>query len=332
MAYNLRIQHYKTIYEPVIEDTVTLTRDKNGKSTLKFTVLMDENIVLSEGDVVTFTGDELKPVGMNNIFYGYIFGISAPKKKRVEVTAYDQIRYLGNQDSYAYENKTLTELLQMICNDNQIKYGPDIMATDYVIASRIEENKTYLDMIKTAIELTAVNTGREFILWDNFGEIALHDTDFHKIDLILSDETCGSFNFSTNIDEQTYTQVKLTRTLEDQTTETFLAKDDNTIGKWGLLQYTGSVEDGENGDEKAKQILEQTSRPVRKVSMSECLGDVRVRGGTSVFVKLDIGANLEFSYAGITYSGYMMVDTVSHRFSHGIHTMDVSLSRGMRGN
>lgn len=69
----------------------------------------------------------------------------------------------------------------MICGDCQLKHGSDIVETGYVIPNRVEDNKSYLDMIMATMQLTVQNGGKEYILWDNFGEIALHDTEFFKI-------------------------------------------------------------------------------------------------------------------------------------------------------
>ena len=51
-------------------------------------------------------------------------------------------------------------------------------------------------------------------------------------------------------------------------------------------------------------------------------GDIRVRGGSSVIVNMGLG--------DLNVRNYMCVEKVVHKFSHGLHTMDLSVS-GIKG-
>lgn len=330
MGTVIKIQSADKMYEPIIQGSISLTREKNGVSTLEFKVLSDrDNFQISEGYLVTFTSDEIEPTGTtHNLFKGYVFRLNPDKNGFINVVAYDQIRYLKNTDTYVYEDKTLTELLRMICGDCQISVGSDISESGYVIPSRIEEQKEYLDMIVSAIQLTLENSGKEYILWDNFGEIALHDTDFHKIGLVIRNETAGDFEFETNIDDDTYNQIKLFREKDDGTREVFLKSNPERINQWGLLQYSDTLTDDENGDNKAETLLKQKEWNKISLRMVNAFGDARVRGGSSVVINLDTYANMGFSYNGITYHGWMMVEKVVHRFETSFHTMDLTLEGG----
>jgi hypothetical protein len=327
MGTVLKIQRGNTIYEPVVVGEITLTREKDSVSSLEFRVLSDkDNLELSEGSKVTFVSDEIEPKGIiNNLFLGYIFRISPSKDGYSDVTAYDQIRYLKNTDTYTYENKTMTQLLRMIANDCKLNAGPDIMETGYSIPSRIEEQKSYLDMLMSAKKLTIENTGNEFFLWDNFGEMALHDTEFLKIGLEINNQTAEDFNFETEIDSDTYNRIKLFRELDDGTREVFVKENTGTQGQWGLLQYSDTLTDEENGDNKAEILLTQKNRKKVSLSISGAFGDARVRGGTSLKVKLDTFANMGFSYGGMTFWGFLQVSKVVHHFKGGYHNMDLTL-------
>lgn len=330
MAAELRIQSGDRVYLPVVQGDITLTREKNSVSVLEFKLLSDKkNLEIIEGNLVTFTSDELEPKGsIHNLFKGFIFRLRPDKNGFISVTAYDQIRYLKNTDTYVYENKTLKELLMMICGDCQIKAGADIMDTGYVIPSRIEEQKAYLDMIVSAIDLTGQNAGKTYILWDNFGEVALHDTEFHKIPLVIGNDTAGDFDFETNIDDDTYNQIKLFREKDDGTREVFVKSNPDRINQWGLLQYSDTLTDDENGDNKAEILLKQKAWNKITLRMIDCFGDARVRGGSSVVINLDTYANMGFAYNSITYHGWMMVTKVTHRFKTGFHVMDLDLEGG----
>ncbi len=76
----------------------------------------------------------------------------------VTITAYDQIRYLKNKDTLVYENKTADGVVALIGE----KYGFNIGTlanTVWVIASRVEDNVSLLDMISNALDQTLQNTG-----------------------------------------------------------------------------------------------------------------------------------------------------------------------------
>lgn len=325
----VRLKNSGKIYLPVIKDGATLTRRKNGVSSFEFAMLNDEKLRVEEGDVVSVTSDKLKPAGtQHNVFFGYVFKISTSKSGEVSITAYDQIRYLQNTDTLVYADKTLTDLLRTICDNNKLKAGADIMATGYVIPSRVEDNQSYIDMIMTAIQLTQQNAGKEFILWDNFGEIALHDTEFHKIGLTINHKTAQDFNFETSIDSETYNQIKLYREKDDGSREVFVKSDPDKINKWGLLQSSGSVNKDENGDEKAKSMLDSKKNPSRSVGIAGAFGDIRVRGGTTLHVQLDM-VDMGYSIGTHTIDYWMMVESVTHKFDGGFHTMDLEVSSGV---
>lgn len=326
MKLEIRIQNNTTIYEPIVKDGVTLTRKKNGVSTLKFTCINDSVLKLAEGNTVTVISYDLFPYGTGHrVFYGYIFSISPSKNGEISITAYDQIRYLLNKDTYVYSDKKLSELITMICGDCKLKAGSDIMDTGYIIPSRVEDNQTYLDMIVTAIQLTQQNIGTEYILWDNFGEIALCDHDFFKINLRVDESTAQDYSFETSIDSDTFNQVKLHRENEGGVREVFLKSESDTIGQWGLLQYSEKLDKDENGDTKAQEILNQKNRKTRKLSISGALGDIRVRGGSTIVVRLKLDADLGFSIGEYSFDEWMLVENVTHNFSEGIHTMDLDL-------
>lgn len=331
MGLTIKIKNGNRIYEPVVKDAPTLKRQKNGVSVFEFTLINDELVKIEEGDVVTVTADDLRPYGeIHNIFYGFVFKIATSKNGEVNITAYDQIRYLQNTDTLIYSDKKLNELLRMICDNTKIKAGPDIMDTGYVIPNRIEDNKSYLDMIMSAIELTVQNGGKEFILWDNFGEIALHDADFFKIGLKVNEKTAQDFSFETSIDGETYNQIKLHREKEDGTREVFIKSDPDKINKWGLLQDSASLNKDENGDAKAQSMLDSTKYPTRTWSVSGAFGDMRVRGGTTLLVQLNM-VNMGYKENGKTVDFWMQVESVTHNFASSNHTMDLELKGGFAG-
>lgn len=330
MGFCIRIQHNDQIFEPVVTGDVILTQEKNKPSMIEFTIMADDIVTVEVGNTVSVTADTLFPdTGTHFIIFAYVFKIIPKKNGEATITAYDQIRYLLNTDTYTYADKTLTQFLRMVCSDCRIKSGDDIMETFYVIPSRVEDNQSYLDMILAAIKLTKENTGVEYILWDNFGEIALHDVEFLTVPIRIQADTAQDFALAYSIDDDVYNQIKLYREKEDGAREVFIRNDVGNIALWGLLQTCESLNDDENGDAKAASMLAEKNKKKRTISVSGAFGDMRVRGGSRVFVTLDVPLKLGFGINGHASDNYLTVDRVVHNFkAGGFHTMDLELSGG----
>ena len=58
----------------------------------------------------------------------------------------------------------------------------------------------------------------------------------------------------------------------------------------------------------------------RSLSISDALGDTRVRAGSSVIVKLGLG--------DINVQSYLLVESVTHKFKQAQHLMDLKLRGG----
>ena len=102
--------------------------------------------------------------------------------------------------------------------------------------------------------------------------------------------------------------------------EIFIAKDSSNINKWGLLQYTDTVELSASGTAKAEALLKLYNTKTRSLSISDALGDTRVRAGSSVIVKLGLG--------DINVQSYLLVESVTHKFKQEQHLMDLKLRGG----
>ena len=105
-------------------------------------------------------------------FCGYVFTRARSAGGRVEVTAYDQLRYLRSRDTLLYEGKTASALLRMLAADFRLTLG-DVEETGYAIPIGAEENVPVWDMVENALDETYRATGRRYVLYDDFGKICL---------------------------------------------------------------------------------------------------------------------------------------------------------------
>ncbi|MCH5186837.1 MAG: peptidoglycan-binding protein [Oscillospiraceae bacterium] len=314
----LLIQNEK-IYAPVVVGKMTLTRERSlSPAKLNFEVVKDEHLSFQEGDPVSLR------VNGEKAFYGYVF-----KKERssdnqtIKVTCYDQLRYLKNEDTIAYANKTYSQLVRMLADDYGLVCGT-LEDTGYVIGSRIEEGPLF-DICGNASDLTVINTGNLFVLYDDFGALTLKNIGSMKSDRLIDADTCESFSYSTSIDDNTYNKIKLGHD-NDETgeREVYIVQDAETQRSWGVLQYYENNSDltGQDLNQLGEILLKYYNQKQRKLTIRGCIGDISIRGGSLIPVVLELG--------DMNVSNYMLVEKVTHNFDNGHHSMDLSIA-GIRG-
>lgn len=311
----LLIQNGKKIYAPIVQEDVQWQTERVGTpGKLTFKVLKDDKLNITEGNAVRFKCDD------NNIFYGFIFSKKRDKEGIITITAYDQLRYLKNKDTYVYENKTAGQVIKMIAKDFRLKTG-SIANTKYKIKSRVEDNQTLFDIIQNALDLTLTNKKTMYVMYDDFGKIALKSLKDMKIDLVIDESSGENYDYTSTIDEQTYNKIKLYRDNEKTgKRDVWIAKHSKNMNKWGVLQLSESIEDGENGKTKANALLKMYNTKTRKLSLSNIKGDCRVRAGSMVVVVLDLG--------DVKLQNYMLVESCKHTFKKDEHTMNLTVRGG----
>ena len=311
----LIIQNGSDIYIPIVEDTITWKTERKGvPGQLDFSVLDDGNIKIEEGNAVSFK------VEGHNVFYGFIFTLKRDKDNIISVTAYDQLRYFKNKDTYVYRNKTAGEFIRMVAEDFELQCG-DIEDTGYKIPSRVEENTTLFDMIQNTLDITIENKKEMYVLYDDFGKLTLKNTSSMAIELLIDEETGENFSYSSSIDSETYNKVKLTYDNEELgKREVYVSQDGNNMNKWGILQYFGTLKEGENGKAKADGLLSLYNQKTKTISITSAFGDVRVRGGSMIMVRINLG--------DVQLNNWMIVEKCKHDFSNGEHFMDLNLRGG----
>lgn len=317
MKVDILIQRDSNIYYPIVAEDVKLTWERKGTpGKLTFSVVKDDVISFAEGNPVKLTIDCV------DLFYGFVFkkSRSGTSPNVIEVTAYDQLRYFKNKDTYVYSNKKANEVIRMIADDFNLKVGT-LEDTGYVIGSRTEDDSTLFDIVQNALDETLQAKTKLYVLYDDVGKLTLKNIESMKLDLLIDADTIGDYSYTTSIDDQTYNQIKITFENQDSgKREVFIAKDSANINRWGLLQYTDSVELSTSGAAKAEALLKLYNSLTRTLSVSNALGDIRVRGGSSVIVKLGLG--------DINVQSYLMVESVTHNFTNGQHLMDLKLRGG----
>lgn len=312
----LLINNGSQVFIPIVHEGVEWSTERTGTpGKLTFKVLQDDVLNITEGNAV-----RLKWKG-DNVFFGFIFSMKKDKENIWTITAYDQLRYLKNKTSYSYENMTAGEVIKMIATDFGLQTGV-IEDTGYKIPSRVEDGKTLFDIIINALDATLMNQSYMYVMYDDFGKIALKGLDNMRVNILIDEETGENYDYTSSIDENTYNQIKLY--YDNKNTgqrDVYIAKDSNNINQWGILQYYEALQEGEDGKAKADALLKLYNAKTRKLSIKNAIGDVRVRAGSMIPVLLDLGV--------VKVNHLMLVESCKHTFNNDEHMMDINVRGGV---
>ena len=314
----LLIQNGNTVYFPVVKEGISWELKRQGMpGKLNFTVINDGILNFQEGNAVRMK------VNGKNAFYGFVFSKKRDKGNEIKVTAYDQLRYFKNKDTYRYKNKTASEVIQMLAADFNLQTGT-IENTGYKIASRKEDNQTLFNIVQTALDLTVQNTKKMYVLYDDFGKLTLKNVENMKLNILIDEETGENFDYTSSIDDNTYNKIKLSyENKETGKREIYIAQDSRNMNKWGTLQYFDTIDEKENGKAKVNALLSLYNKKTRKLEIKNAIGDIRVRAGSAIVVMLNLG--------DVIIKNFMMVEKVKHTFNEKHHTMNLSLRGGEFG-
>lgn len=292
--------------------TVTYTTNRTGSpGALKFTVNAS-GISFVEGDTVRFS------VGGQLVFLGWVFTKSRDRYAVVEVTCYDQLRYLKASASYCFVGRTAGQIIQEIAQDFQLTTG-ELDDTGYAVPSLIMEEKSCLDIISTAIQKTLLATGKLYTFFDAGGALSLREAGAMVASGVVG---AGSllldYTYKTDIDEQTYNSIKLVRPNEATGRgDVFQALDSANVAKWGLLQLYETVDEALNDAQvaaQAKAMLEYHNRRWRTLKVS-ALGLAGLRAGQVLM--------MDVPYLGdIHLNQLVLLEKVTHTYQNELHTME----------
>ncbi|MFH5185718.1 hypothetical protein ACHHV8_25430 [Paenibacillus sp. TAB 01] len=263
------------------------------------------------GDVIRVRYDD------EDMFYGYLFTIERGRDEEVKITAYDQLRYLMVNDYMLKSNITATQVIQQFADKYQLKTG-ELADTGYKIPKISEDGIKVMDIICKVLQATLVETGKQYIFYDNFGELALQDAEQLVLDLSLGDISL-MFDYKHKVSiEDSYNVVVLAKdNKKSGVRQLYVEKDTDNIAKWGLLMLFQTVDENMN-EAQINQALKNLMNLKNRISRSfqvEAIGDIRVRAGRYLSINLEeIGMNQRF-----------MVNDCTHKFEGNDHTMTLDL-------
>lgn len=301
-------------YAPITEK-ITYTTNRNGSAgKLTFSFIQKKAINMTEGARIQFYAAGTK------VFVGFVFATEQNRLGVVSVTAYDQLRYLKSKASYSFKGKKLGEIIQQIATDMQLQIGT-LEDTGYMIPTLTKENTECLDIIEYGLQLTQNNTGKIFVFFDDFGKLSMKEARNMISDVLIGNGSIiTDYSYKSDIDSDTYNQVKLVRSnKETGQWDTYTFSDQSNIKKWGLLQKYKKVDENLNEaqiDQQGNIMMAYYDRVLKTISVEGVGGIPGLKAGAMAKFKITDVPELSVGL-------FLMLDKVKHTFSNEEHTMSL---------
>lgn len=312
-----------SVYRLTVIGELTLSRSVNSAASINLTVRRSE-ITPELGEIITLTIDE-----QHDMFWGYITKTSK-HSKTVDITAEDQLRYL-KENTYTQNYGTLkaSELYVRMSDDFGFAMvdPANVADTEYPIPDVVMQNQKPLDVILDALNITFRNTGKRYYVYDAFHNLCL-DSDENPETLKVTTFEVTHFNIQGYSYDESMEGVRnvvkaVTLKTDEAEEKTTVAQDEGSVERYGKLEQSVVVDDPENAEAVAQQMLDDGAELTQTLTISGAIGEPRIFGGSSVHVDLytnGLPDQREF------LMGWFKVESVTHRIEAGYHTMDMEMT------
>ena len=272
-------------------------------------------LLLNNGDVIRITGDTTE----DGIFYGMIRKVGGNKSEIIKVKAYDQLFVTKSKDIVVLEHGTLKTLVLQMGRKLSLTMGT-LEEPGYILKTIASADKTWLDLVNQGITDTLTGSPEKdmYCLRDEYGSVCLWNIRNLQLPLVLGDNSlCTDYQWENSITDEYYNRVKvLWKDEKSGKMEMRTAEDQSAINRFGFLQYletSQGIDSAAKAQERANNLLKLYNHETKTLKL-DCLGDLRVRAGNSIFGSIE----------DIALNRRLIVKKVTHSF-FPVHTMKVEV-------
>lgn len=306
-----------TVWDMPVSSVEWITGRIGKIGTLNVELIVEEPLLypINNGDIIRVIDEGHK------VFYGYVVEVGIKKSGVVTVKAYDQLRYMKTTDIYVLPSSTATVAIRSIAKKLEMKVGT-LEDTGYKVPGIVEEDKEAFDVVSKFLDSSLIATNRNYVLFDDFGSLALKNINNMAIPAdtfyIGEGSLLFDFDYKKSIDKETFNHVKLVQdNKETGKREVYIVQDSANIAKWGLLQEYRKVDEKMKAaqiKDLADKMLKLRNRETKTLSL-DCLGDWRVRAGCLVYIYIE----------KIGIKEYFLVDDCTQKSAGGVRTMSLKV-------
>lgn len=294
---------------------IQYTTDLSGQpGKLTFSLQEDPNGVLQivVGSVIGFKVDN------NIVFYGYVFTMGTDATGIYKITAYDQMRYLKNEETMYTGNMSASAIFTKISADTGLN-SKVVTPTSWVVPEYYHEKKSLYNILNYAIMSTNINDGKYHFIKDDGGTLLFTELGEYKTNIVIGDKSLlSSYQYEISIDKDTYNGVKVIRDNEETgMRDVWIEFDSENQRRWGKLQKL--VQAGEELNEAqikelAANWLSLKNRETKTMKIS-ALGVRELVAGSGFLLRID----------KLDIKEYMWITSATHDYSKDYHVMSLDV-------
>ena len=247
-----------------------------------------------------------------NIFYGRIQRIGMDSTYIYRIYAMDSKVNLQHVDVLITEGLTASQIFALMCQREGLNYTVKT-STRNIITTYLHDKKTRYSIIHRGIEETKRTEGLWCFIRDEAGTLVFTDVESERTDITIGDKSLlMDYKHEIAIDKDTTNLVRVVRNNpETGQRDNWVTMDSETIGVWGLkpkLIEADELDSEEQIKEFSRLYLQLKNRETRTLELN-CLGDVRLRAGAGINVKID----------RLDINEPMWITSVKHTFDNNQH-------------
>lgn len=235
VVYQDRISNEQINISDLITDKITLISTfRTSSSSLDLECVYGDafslNFEFKNGNIILLAIDD------DIFFVGYIFKISLDQQK-IRLSVFDSLKYLKAIDTRMISNLSLESFINNLSNEFNLTLGT-LERTNFVLSTKLFEDKSLLDMIEEFINIVLENTRELFVFYDDKGKLVLKNFKTLKIDYELIN--IESYVYEKSI-EETYNHIIVAHERDD-VIKYYQHLDGESIKKYGVLQHYVKVD------------------------------------------------------------------------------------------